>query len=171
MTPSLARLDAADCAIADSVFGGDDLLLARVGTDGKNLRLGKFCRRATLPAIASAVLDAVKLIVSGRIPSQVFKSVVPRIAVVVAAFHPLRARANKGSQHKRMRLENLDAVVSPKADKWAVLLLIERVNLFAARARVSQPTAIRHLVKTFVPNNRFPVFHDFPHMWNTGSIA
>ncbi len=171
MAPSLARLDAADCAIADSVFGGDDLLLARVGADSKNLRLGKFCRRATLPAIASAVLDAVKLIVSGRIPSQVFKSVVPRIAVVVAAFHPLRARTNKGSHHKRMRLKNLDSVVSPKPDKWAIALLVKRVNLVKARARVPQPTAIRHLVKTFVPNNGLPVFHDSPHMWHTGSIA
>ena len=171
MTPSLTRLDAADCAIADSVFCGDDLLLARVGTDGKNLRFGKFCRRATLPAIASAMLDAVKLIVASRIPSQVFKSVVPRIAVVVAAFHPVWAWANKGSQHKRMRLKNLNAVVSPKPDKWAITLLVKRVNLVETRARVPQPTAIRHLVKTFVPNNRFPVFHNFPHMWHTGSIA
>lgn len=171
MRPSLARLDAADGVFSDTVFRSNFALKARVGADGAYLRFRQFGSGASFPAIRCAVLDAVKLIVSRRVPSQIFQSVVPRIAVVVAALHPNRARPNKGSQHQCMRAHDFLFAITPQIHKRARVVDVFRVSLDSVRFRRTNLPGVRHFVQALKSNNCFPVLHDYPRSADMGIIA
>lgn len=73
-----------------------------VVSDGNNIRCGEFCRSLSFSMCASAVLMCVIAVGLVTVPTQIRQGVIKRIAVVVAAHHPSRTRADECKQNKRV---------------------------------------------------------------------
>ena len=171
MRPPFTRFDSADSVLANTIIGCNFALKPRIGANGAHLRFGQFGRRASLSSIGSAVFNAIKLVVSGRVPTKIAQMVIPRISVVMAALHAFRPWANKSGQNQCVWLKNLNFVVFPQPNKRAIFLFIKRVSFFAPRSNGSQSPSVRDLINTFVPNNSFPSFHVFPRRLHMGILA
>ena len=171
MTPSFSSFNATNGVLLNAVVGCNFALQSIIGKDCVNLRFGQFGRRTTLATIGGAMLNTIQLIVARGIPSQVFKAIVPRIAVVVTALHALWPRPDKSSQHKRMRAHNLLFSCFPQIHERARIVNVARIRFNFLRFCRTNLSKIRNFVQAFKSNDRFPVFHVDPHSATIGMIA
>lgn len=171
MIPAFARFDAANGVFPNAIVCGYFSLQPRINKNGAHLQFGKFGSSATLSTIGSAVFNAVKLVVARCIPSQIIKSIVKRIPVIVTSLHTFRTLTNKCFKYCFMRVNDANFVVSPKANKWSAFLLIVRVNLHFARARITDAAFCRYLIQTLVSHNRKPSLHKTSHLSLMGILA
>ena len=165
MRPTLAGLDARDSVLSNSVFGRNLFLFARIENDRSRLSFGELSRRRAFASIASAVQNAVSLIVGGCVPSKVREFVVERIPIVVATLVTRWRLADEGEQHQSTRLHDHRLVFSPESQKGPVSIAVGRPLLESAGSHIANLSVFRDLVKPLEPNDRFPcVFHahDYP---------
>ena len=171
MIPAFARFDATNGVFPNAIVCCYLSLQPRISKNGAHLRFGKFGSSATLSTIGSSMFGAVKLIVARRIPSQIIKSIVKRISVIVTSLHAFWARTNECFKYGFMRVNDANFVVSPKTNKWSAFLLIVRVSLQFACAWITNAAFCRYLVQTFISNNRKPSFHKTSHLLLMGILA
>ena len=171
MRPPLAVFNSADGAFSNAIVGGYLALKPRISTNGGNLRFGQLGTSATLAPVRSSMLGTVALIAFWRIPTQVFKAIVPRVAIVVAALQANGSKANKSSQNQRMRFKDFDFVVFPQAHERAIVLLVKRICFDLARFYGANVSMIRNFIDFFKTNYRQPTFHKSPLMLHMGIVA
>lgn len=170
MSPTLPRLNTTDGVLPNTVFSRYFSLKAGICANCPHLRFGQFGRSAAFATIGRSVLDTIQLVVACRVPTQIFKPIVKWVAVVMTAFHSLRARANKRGQNKRVWLKNLKFIVFPQSQKRAVVKFIGSKHFnFPSFCGANAPM-IGHFVKPFVTFNGKPSFHVSPHIGHTGNI-
>lgn len=170
MSPTFPRLNTTDGVFTNAIFSRYFSLKARICTDRPNLRFSQFGRSASFTAIRGAVFGAIQLVVAGRIPAKIANVVIPRIAVIVATLHALRARASKRSQHQSVRLKNFKFVVSPQTQERAVFNFVFSKHFNFSGLCGANTTMIGHFVKPFITSNIKPRFHVSPHMPLMGNI-
>lgn len=170
VVPSLPRFNATNGVLFDAIFRSNFALKPRIGANSQHLCLGQLGRSASLSAIGGAVLDAIQLIIARRVPTQVFKPIVKRIAVVVASLHARWAWANKSLKHRFVRVNNANFVATPKPDKRSAFLSVMRVRFNFASTHISNSPSIRNFVQPLITNYRFPSFHTASHASHMGML-
>ena len=116
------------------------------------------------------MFNTIKLVIARGIPTQIFQTIVPRIAVIVAALHSLWAWANKRGQHQCVWAHNSLFVVFPKIHKGPRIINMLGISLYAPRFDGAYAAMIRNFVQTFKSNGRFPVFHKNSHGMTIGIL-
>ncbi len=162
VAPSLPRFDATDGVFPNAIFRSNFALKSRIGANSQHLRFSQFGRSALLSTIGGAMFDAIQLIVARRVPAQIFKPVIPWVAVIVAALHSLRSRANKSRQHQRVWTHNFLLAIFPQIHKWPRVINVSGICLNAPSFNGAYAAMIRNFVQPFKPNNSLPVFHKNP---------
>ncbi len=170
VAPPLPRFDATNGVFLNAIIRSNFTLKPRIGTNSQHLRFGQFSRSASLPSVGGAMFNAIQLIVARSIPSQVFKPIVKRIAIVVASLHARWAWANKSLQHRFVRVNNANFVVTPKPNKRPTFLPVMRIRLNFARTHITNTSSIRNLVQPLITNYRFPNFHTSSHLAHMGML-
>ena len=163
MCPTLPTLDPADGAITNAVVSSNQPLQPRVFADRINLGLRQFVCAAPLSAIGRAVQNLVCMVVFAGIPTKIADVVIRRIAVIVATLHAIWARADERRQNQSVWAANLDLVPTPKTKERAGVARAYRGLFDPIGYCVSHSAMIRDFVKTFVPDDCFPVFHNRNH--------
>ena len=163
MRPTLPTLDPADGAITNAVVSRNQPLQPGVFADRINLGLCQFVCTAPFATVSRAVQYLVGMIVLAGVPTKIADVVIRRVAVIVAALHAVWTGANERSQNQSMRAANLDLVAAPKTEKRAGVTGAYRGLFDPTGYCVSHSAMIRDFVKTFVPDDCFPVFHTRNH--------
>lgn len=171
MFPSDSRLNAANGVFANAIIGCNFSLKSGVGANCNDLRFRQFCRSATFSSIRRAMFSAILLVALGRVPSQIFKAIIPRVPIIVATLQPIWPRTNKSSHHQRMRLKDFLFAVFVQIYKWTIHLFVARIRFQFSRFDGPYISAIRNFIKALKTNYRQPIFHVNPLMWHTGRIA
>ena len=170
MRPSLPRFNSTNGVFTNAIIDSNQSLKAWVCTNCANLLFSQFCAGTTLTSVRSPVFGAVALIALCRIPAQIFKVIVPRVAVIMTALQTNWSRANKSSQNQSMWLKDFDFVVLPKPHKRAVFLFVKRICFDLACFYGAHVSMIRNFIGFFKTNCRQPTFHEIPLMWHMGIV-
>lgn len=163
MRPQLPTLDPADGAITNAVVSRNQPLQPRVFADRINLGLCQFVCTASFATVSRAVQYLVGMVVLTGIPTKIADVIVPRVAVIVAALHAFWAWRNECSQDKGVGLEYLALVCDPQSKKRAAIYFVRALGLDFPSGCGPHSAMIRDFVKTFVPDDCFPVFHTRNH--------
>jgi len=157
--PSNPVFDPTNMALLDTVFLRQFGLKHRRASDCINLFFGEFGVAAPLSPIASAMLNSVRLIGGGGIPTQIFKTVILRVSVVMAALFLIGARAYKGRQNEGVNLEHPCFVVPPQQDNGTKVSFCKAWLLEGLSFYGPYPAFVRNLIYSFVSRYWLPVFH------------
>ena len=158
MTPTLARFDSRDNAIANSIVRSYFALKSRVCAYRKHLFSGELRSSAAFTSVRSAMDCAVHLVAGRGVPSQITNMVVRRVAIVVAAFVPLRRGAYKREKHQAMHFHQTAFSVFPQHYADAVQRFLSLGGDVFARPGRTNPPMVGHLIEPFVPNYWKPFF-------------
>lgn len=155
--PPNPGFDARYCALPHAIVRRDVLLHARIKSNGADLIERQLAAPAAFAAVRRAVNDFVGMIVDACIPAKIIQNVVRRVAVVVTAFHAVRARASKGKQYQSVDLRAFLLVIPPQLHMSAPIANGD--DFHRPSAHISDATKIRNVVVALEPGDLFPVFH------------
>ena len=162
MRPTFTRLYPADDAVSHTVFGGYFFLQTSICAYFENLSRGKFCSGALFSTVGRSMLCAISLICGRRVPSEIGKPIVGRVAVVVASLMAAWWWATKCEQHEPTNPASLVDVVLPKQKHVPPIFFIHRGFLDAPRFGSAHSASIGHLVDALKANDMLPLFHKRP---------
>lgn len=114
MRPTFFCFDSRDSVRLDAVLSSNNCLKALIFSNSNNVSLAQLGGCTSGSPIRCAMMNAVALIGGRGIPSQIFKSIVGRIAVVMAALHALWLWAVESKHNGAMYAHHFGFVVLPK---------------------------------------------------------
>ena len=171
MRPSNSIFNSANLVLCNSIFNGNFTLKSGIKTNSKDLRFSQFSACTTFSSVGSSMFSSIKLIAFCSIPPQIFKTIIPRITIIVATLKTFWPYPNKSSQNQCVGSNNKGFSIFRNIHKRAVIFFIKCVFFYAPSFYRFNISIIRNYIKTFKSNNRQPIFHLNPLMSDTGIIT
>ena len=170
MRPTLTTFDSANGVLKNAIFSGNDTLEPCILSNQVDLNLSKLGRTAPLTPIGSPMFNSICLIVCRGIPSKIMEMVMPRIPIIMAAFHSFGSCANEGRKHQSVWSNYLLLSILPYVKKWPIVTEMRGWFFHLPRRAGIKIAKVRNPVESFVPNNINKNFHDYPRSNSMGIL-